>query len=131
MTIKYNRLIRKSIEDLPALLVLGCVIHVSLLLLGVELPVFEYIAVLVFDVFLYLFSVGFELCFLHRLQVYYVALMFTCIFLNKWGVFGRYLTAARWIVLILGLLLLILTIIKRYRHAYKQTDSGDAVSRDR
>lgn len=103
----------KVMRQLPCVLTMGCVIHIAFLLFGVTLPVFEYVAVIFFDYMMYLLSREFEFCLLHKLQILYVALIFTCIFLQKWDIFGEALNAFRWLFFILGLALLAVTAYKK------------------
>lgn len=123
-----HRLLARAMMDMPAIGCWALTVHVGLLLLGVNLPVAEFVVVVAFDALLYILSREFRLCLLHRCLVFYIAAMFTCMFLQKLDVFGNSLNYFRWGMFVTGVVLSLWAIIKNPRN--RECCNGEEIDSD-
>lgn len=107
-----NRLLVKAMKYIPVICTGLVTIHIALLLLGFYEPVTISLCVILCVALLILLSVRFRFCKLHLAMVVYMALMTMCVCIQKLNGFGSIITAARLVMLILGMVLFVLAIIK-------------------
>ena len=105
--LQMNKAIVLGIRYIPVACVFLLTLHVMLLLFGVYEPISVGISVA-----LILLSFRFHFCKLHRAMIIYMAIMALCICIQRVNLFGVALTAARVIMLIIGVALIIIAAFK-------------------
>lgn len=88
-------------------------LHTALLILGVHEMLTVCLSVVLLVTFLVLLSVRFQFCALHRALILYMSLLTGCICIQKLCGFGESLMGTRWLMFIVGVLLIALAIYKR------------------
>lgn len=103
-TINYQRV-------LPALCHIVMVGYVCAALLGYRSFIPELFVVCVGFFLVHKFSVALGFCFKHRITIYYPYFVFVCIWAERYIGFGKYLSTAQAIVLVLGIVSLIYVLL--------------------
>lgn len=96
-------------------------IHVGFLLVGITLPFTECLvdSSLLGGLLMVISSTLFDMCRLHKAGVWYTIATTACIEFQRWVGFGVMLTPMRWIMFIIGVILIILFILKYVRTRFK------------
>ena len=103
---------------MPVFVFVIMLIHVAMLLLGIDLPVAEMLVIVILFVALNLLSKMLDFCLVHRMCINYALTIFVCMWLRRYaegeyGLFGEYISVARLTLLVIGLVLVILLIRKK------------------
>lgn len=108
-----NNLIVKGIKYIPVICTFLLSLHVFLLLMDVYEPVTVGISVVLMVVLLILLSIRFGFCKLHKAMIIYMGVMTLCICIQRYDGFGIMLRAVRIVMLVIGVVLLVLSALKR------------------
>lgn len=101
-------------------------IHVILLLCGISPIIADYAlsTPIIPGAICYLWSKTFGFCPMHRIFILYIVLVTYCIKIQGTFGFGALLLGARWIVVIIGLILFIWFVIRLKKYKYKCFNNG-------
>lgn len=105
--------ISSGIKYIPVIGVILLTIHTALLILDIHEVVTVCLAEVLLILFLILLSTKFQFCALHKALILYMSLMTGCICIQKLCGFGESLMGTRWLMFIVGVLLIALAIYKR------------------
>ena len=107
-----------------------CIIHIVYLLMGHNMPYAEILCNCGIYPFIVIFAivVSLHLCALSKIMLCYNFAVSNCILLQRNDFFGEYITAARIIMLAIGIVLFIITTYKYiygYYKSHRASDSAD------
>lgn len=113
-----------SIRYVPVIAFLLMLLHVTLLVLGYELPISEIGITLLGFYITYNFSRLFGFCLFHRILIYYSLIVMLCIWLRRYpegnnGIFDNYIHIVRLTLIIIGACLFAI-LIYRWHRDYKR-----------
>ena len=102
---------------LPVIGTVIMTVHCGLLLHGISLRAVEFLVSFPMSSMLmfFLLSKQFHFCILHKCLIGYVSVMEICIFLQYRNVWGPLLIPARWTMFIIGCMLIVCCVAKRWR----------------
>lgn len=110
------------LKYVPIISAMMMLLHVILLLCGIKVCISQLTVLTLVTIMVIYWSYTLKFCIVHFCSSLYTILILWCCYIQAFIGFGNYLFLARFITLILGLMLLTSIIIKYVRH-YKETSS--------
>jgi len=102
-----------AMKYIPVIGTIVYTIHAGLLLMGQNMLLAEFLVIVLnVSVLVWMLSTEFHFCLLHKCLIGYVTLFNVCILLQRLDLFGAFLVPARWIMFVLGIILMIWLFIR-------------------